>query len=102
MSKSEKPDNSSSRERRFVYEDFVFYGHKGRGKVTEPPENPPNLDTSAIPPLRGSSKETVVTVVVSLNSAVYNKRGYRPSGSGKVKMPPTNTPDQGSSGKKDN
>lgn len=31
----------------------------------------------------------------------YNKRGYQPTGSGKVKKPPTNTPNQGSSGKKD-
>ena len=30
----------------------------------------------------------------------YNKLGYQPSGSGKVKKPPRNTPNQGSSGKK--
>ena len=33
----------------------------------------------------------------------YDRRdyGYQPTGSGKVKKPPTNTPNQGSSGKKD-
>ena len=112
MSKSEKPDNSSSRERNSLYGDFVFHGHIGGGKLTEPPEMTPNIDTSAIPPLRDSGKEAVVTVIVSLTSAVppsrddnsvhkdYNKHGYQPSGSGKVKKPPTNTPNQGSSGKK--
>ena len=112
MSKGEKLNNSSSRERSSLYGDFVFHGHIGGGKVTEPPETAPDIDTSAIPPLRGSGGEAVVTVIVSLTSEVspsrndksvykdYNKRGYQPSGSGKVKKPPTNTPNQGSSGKK--
>ena len=49
MSKNEKLNNSSSR-------DIITYGHQGGGKVTKPPENPPKLDTSAIPPLQGSGK----------------------------------------------
>lgn len=58
MSKSEKLNNYPFEEGSSTYGYIIpiFYGHKGGGKITEPPENPPKLDTSAIPPSRGDHR----------------------------------------------
>lgn len=36
----------------------TFYGHRGGGKVLKPPSNTPDQDTSALPPLRDSHRES--------------------------------------------
>lgn len=55
MSGNEKLKNSSSEKGRSAYRDVITHGHRGGGKVTKPPKNPPipKLDTSAIPPSQG-------------------------------------------------
>jgi len=64
MSGNEKLNDSSSEKIRSTYRDIITHVHRGGGKVTKPPKNPPvpKLDTSAIPPSQGVHRIYIIKV----------------------------------------